>query len=64
MARGNPTTRRFDIVTDSNRQTLESDAAKQSQQTANSTQNSQNSGSGVNKNQERNHQVKNKTEQY
>ena len=49
MARGNPTTRRFDIVTDSNRQTLESDAAKQSQQTANSTQNSQNSGSGVNK---------------
>ena len=49
MARGNPTTRRFDIVTDSDRQTLESDAAKQSQQTANSTQNSQNSGSGVNK---------------
>ena len=46
MARGNPNTRRFDIVTQSNLETLESDAAKQSQQTANSTQNSQNSGSG------------------
>ena len=46
MARGNPSTRRFDIVTNSNLETLESDAAKQSQQTANSTQNSQNSGSG------------------
>ena len=36
LSRGNPNTRRFDIVTQSNLETLESDAAKQSQQTANS----------------------------
>ena len=49
MARGNPNTRRFDIVSQSDMDSIESDAAKQSQQTANSTQNSQNSGSGPTK---------------